>query len=342
LSPLDFTVEGPRTIRFGLAAIKNVGEAAIEGILRSREQAGRFTSLPALCADLDPRLVNKRVLESLIKAGALDSLGVERSRLVAGLDRALESAQSAARDRVVGQESLFGGSDLEIAPAASVLPDVPPWGERERLGYERETLGFYITGHPLAEHAALLRAATNADTSTLGSPGLPEEVSLGGIVTAVRPTRTKKGTTMAYVTLEDLHGTVEVIVFPDLYQKAIALLEGGRVLVVSGKPEEGETSTRFLATDLVPIEEARLRAAREMVVRVTLPLKRPGLLEELHEAFVRNRGPLPVRLEVVAPGSFRVLLAPHAVYRLAASPRAVGEIEALLGEGAVRVGGRGF
>jgi len=332
-SNLHFTVTAPLTIRFGMGAIKNVGEGAIASILESRGAKGQFQTLRDLCEDLDLRLVNKRVLESLIKSGALDSLGFDRARLSADLDRALDGAQSAQHDKIAGQENLFGGIEVAGSALDDRLPEAEPWSDRDRLTYEKESIGFYITGHPLTEFKALLAKATNADSAILAEGG-PQEAIIGGIVAAVRTTKTRKGTYMAYVTLEDMHGVVEVIVFPDLYQKCMPLLDAGRLLIVSGKPEAEEQSVRLIATDVSPIEHARMRAARLIRIQIDLPCDDTAL-ERLYSVFQRNRGSIPVQLVMRAAGQFRALLEPHATFRLNGSPKAYKEIEELLGDGTV-------
>src|SRR5690606_31209904 len=209
LSQLRFTVE-PEGVRFGLTAIKNVGEGAIQSILAVREKlGGKIPSLSALCEDADLRLVNKRVLESLAKAGALDSLcpgdrsvTSRRARLAAGIDRALEQGNRVQKDRDRGQSQLFGFVEDDGAGVPMELPDAEPWPEATLLAYEKEALGLYLSGHPLAAHASDLKEAGARPIAELTEPAA--EALVGGIVTALRLVKTKKGDRMAAFMLEDL------------------------------------------------------------------------------------------------------------------------------------------
>jgi DNA polymerase-3 subunit alpha len=211
-SDRQFTVAGTG-IRFGLAAVKNVGESAIESVIAIRGEGGPFASLSDFCRRVDLRKVNRRVIEGLIKCGAFDGAGARRSQLMEGLDAAMESAQAIQRDRAHGQTNLFGTLDPVEGPD---LPDVEEWPENELLALEKESLGFYITGHPLAG------VAKDLERLTTGSGDLPhvtdgKDVRVGGLVTALKNHRSKKGEAMAFATVEDLQGFVEVVVFPNVY-----------------------------------------------------------------------------------------------------------------------------
>jgi DNA polymerase-3 subunit alpha len=214
-SDIFFTVVG-NDIRFGLAAIKNVGEGAVEAVLRAR-QAGPFQSLFDFCERVDLRAVNRRVVESFIKSGSFDSLDARRSALFAALDRAMDAGQKDQRDREQGQSSLFGRADGDgdghPAAAPDRIRDVSAWGEGERLAFEKESLGFFITGHPLERFRGEMEKWATATTGKLMEMA-DREVSLGGIITALRPIKTRKGDRMATFILEDLEGGVEALVFP--------------------------------------------------------------------------------------------------------------------------------
>jgi DNA polymerase-3 subunit alpha len=224
ISQLYFTPAGA-DIRFGLLAIKNVGENAIRSILEARQKHGRFNSIFDFCEQVDLRVVNKRVIESLIKAGALDSLGHRRSQLFAVVDKAIEGSQKAQRDRDSGQQGLFGMAaaavlcDPKPGYSSHELPNTPEWDEALSLSYEKETLGFYITGHPLAKYAADLSRFSASTTESLTELESGAEVSLGGILTLLKPLKTKKGDRMAVIQLEDLTGSVEAVIFPDPFQR---------------------------------------------------------------------------------------------------------------------------
>jgi DNA polymerase-3 subunit alpha len=221
-SARDFTVvaEG---IRFGLAGVKNVGEGAIESILRAREDAGPFASIVDFASRVDSRRANRRVVESLVKCGALDSLHENRAAVWASLDNALEAGAATQRDRATGQESLFGATGVVPAPAPA-LPDAPAWTDRQRLEYEKEVLGFYVTGHPLASAASLLHrftTVTAADTEEKTG----REVRAGGLITSLRETRTRRGARMAFGTLEDLEGSFDLVIFTEPYAQYESVLK---------------------------------------------------------------------------------------------------------------------
>src|SRR5437667_439233 len=256
VSAVRFSVVGD-TVRFGLAAIKNVGEAAMESILRTRAEAGPFASLEDFCARVDLRLVNRRVLESLIKAGAFDSLGLTRAHLLATADAALESGQRKQRDRAEGQASFFdllpAGAPAPSAPVAEVVPE---WEPDQRLAFEKEVLGFYVSGHPLARFRGVVESLGLTTTAELAAKGHAARVLLFGHATGLKETSTKSGNRMAFFTLEDMDGTVEVTVFPEPYKAAAACLSSREALLVRGRVDDGEKGRVVLADDIRPLEEA--------------------------------------------------------------------------------------
>jgi DNA polymerase-3 subunit alpha len=374
-SQLQFTVEPGVGVRFGLKAIKNVGEGAIQSLLEVRARQGRITSLHSLCEELDLRLVNKRVFESLVKAGAFDSIvkGTPhealpwtelRPRLIAALDAACEHGSRIQDDRARGQAGLFG--ELDAADAAlngsSVnLPVAAPWSEADQLAFEKETLGLYWSGHPVDRHAGELKAFGARSTADLGevvvAPQSPEEAwgpggrkpiepdtAIGGIIAACRALKTRKGERMAVFTLEDAHGGVEIIAFPEAYQRAASLIEPGTMVLVRGKLERDDESVRVLASEILPMEAVRERLAREVAIRLTRPADR-GTFEALGAIFSRHRGDRRVSFEFELPRAsgadgngarrLRVKADISSQIRVRPSSTLVAEIEQLLGAGAV-------
>jgi DNA polymerase III subunit alpha len=371
-SQMRFSVEPAKGVRFGLMAIKNVGEGAIQSLVDVRQKQGRIGSLTALCEDLDLRLVNKRVFESLIKAGAFDSIArgtpydslpsvALRPRLLAAIDAACEYGARAQRDREQGQAQLFGGFD-EPAGAGSTsgaqsmsLPDATPWTESEQLAFEKETLGLYWSGHPVDRFAGALRefgaksigeladAQAAMPRESAWGPGGPKPIepdtSIGGIVATVRPLKTRKGDRMAVFTLEDAAGTVEIVCFPDAFSRSSALIEVGRLVLVRGKLERDDETTRIIASDVAPIETVRERLAREVSIRLRKPADRPTL-EALGAVFSRHRGDRKVSFEVEAgeaPHRLRVRLDVSSQIRVRPSTDLVHDIEQVVGEGAVEL-----
>ncbi|PWT84753.1 MAG: DNA polymerase III subunit alpha, partial [Blastocatellia bacterium] len=369
-SQLRFTVEPGKGVRFGLAAIKNVGEGAIQSLLEVREKQGRISSLHGLCEDLDLRLVNKRVFESLIKAGALDSLadlyGLKdlptialRPRLLTAIDSACEVGARFQRDKELGQAQLFGALAFEQRQAETVisglatLPEAAPWTETDQLSFEKETLGLYWSGHPVDRYAAELRAFGARSTGELADapangargdtwgPGGPKPVepdtSIGGIVAACRPLKTRKGERMAVFVLEDAHGGVEVIAFPETYQRSASLIETGTMVLVRGKLERDEESVRIIASEIVGIESVRERLAREVAIRLRVPAGRQ-VFEALGEVFARHRGDRRVSFEIEVPSAprpLRVRADLSAQVRVRPSSTLIAEVEQIAGTGSV-------
>jgi DNA polymerase-3 subunit alpha len=378
-SQLRFTVEPGRGVRYGLAAIKNVGEGAIASLLEVRQNQGRITSLASLCEDLDLRLVNKRVFESLARAGALDSVARARPeyesmptadlrpRLIAAVDAACEHGARMQRDRMEGQAQLFGvlgheGADGSLsagnAPAGVLLPDARPWSESEQLAFEKETLGLYWSGHPVDRFAAALRefgAKTTGDLAERPAngvvsapapawgPGGPKPIepdtSVGGIVAACRQLKTRKGERMAVFTLEDSQGGVEVIAFPETYQRSGGLIESGTLVLVRGKLERDDESVRLLASEIAPLEGIRERLAREVAIHLRQPADR-GLFETLGEIFARHRGDRRVSFEIELAGAspqLRVRADVSSQIRVRPSSALIAEVEQVVGAGSVEL-----
>jgi DNA polymerase III subunit alpha len=371
-SQLRFTVEPGQGVRFGLTAIKNVGEGAVESLLNVRKTSGRIASLGSLAEDIDLRLANKRVFESLIKAGAMDGLAegtayeslpsqAFRPRLFAAVDAACEYGSRIQRDRDEGQAQLFGALDAAdggngrgSAALTANLPDAAPWTESEQLAFEKETLGLYWSGHPVDRYATALKdlgARTVGDLATITpapprdngwGPGGPKPIepdtTVGGIVAAVRQLKTRKGDRMAVFTLEDSQGGVEVIAFPEAYQRAAALIETGTLVLVRGKLERDDESVRLLASEVAPLDTVRERLAREVAIHLRNADR--GTFEALGEIFARHRGDRKVSFEVEAgepPHRLRVTVDVTAQIRVKPSSALVAEVEKLVGAGSVEL-----
>jgi DNA polymerase-3 subunit alpha len=359
-SELRFTVT-PEGVRFGLTAIKNVGEGAIQSLLGVRKAKGPIKSLQALCEDLDLHLFNKRVFESLAKAGALDSLAGAvqghprdvRPRLVAAVDAACEYGARIQRDRIEGQAQLFGGEDVHEPVADGRLPDAASWSEAEQLAFEKETLGLYWSGHPadryrqdLKEFGArsvgeLAEAPTSPSRADSWGPAGPKPIeadtSVGGIVATVRPLKTRKGDAMAVFTLEDAEGGVEVIAFPEAFQRSGGLIETGTLILVRGRLERDDEAMRLLASEILPLDSLRERLAREVAIRVKMPADR-GIFEALGAVFSRHRGDRRVSFEIEVPSGLKPLRVRADVsqqIRVRPSPTLIAEVEEIVGHGSV-------
>ena len=312
-SERDFTVvaEG---IRFGLAGVKNVGEGAIETIVAEREAAGRFASLPEFAERVDARRVNRRVVESLARCGAFDSLHPNRAAVWGALDAALEAGAAAQRDRDIGQSQLFGGPVAVRGGAA--LPDAPPWTEQERLAHEKEVLGFYVTGHPLDAWAAELARFTDVSATTAAERA-GREVRIGGLLTGLRETRTRRGATMAFATLEDLEGGFELVVFAEPFARLRPLLKEalspppGQApvpLIVSGSCEGGDPP-KLLVRDAFRLAEAAERLSAQVRVRILDREATRDRLLALRQVLEAHRGDCGLLLHLVIPGESETVVA---------------------------------
>jgi DNA polymerase-3 subunit alpha len=254
----DFTPVGDK-IRFGLAAVKNVGEKAVEVILQSRSQDGPFESLFDFCRRVDMTAVNRRVIENLIKCGALDSTGVSRARMFGALDEAMKVGQAHQRDQASNQIDIFAmlGTSSKGGPKPmDIYPQVAEWSSSELLAFEKEALGFYITGHPLDKYDRVLKRIAIGTIAELKEKAVSGEVRLGGVVSALKLRNTKKGERYSNFNLEDKTGFIEVITWPDTYKKCAAMLGSDDPILVKGRLEVGEDRMQVIAADVLPLTEA--------------------------------------------------------------------------------------
>ncbi len=342
-SDRHFTPDGG-SIRFGLTAIKNVGEAAIQSVVEARARLGRFDSLFQFCENVDLRLLNKRVLESLIKAGAFDSLGARRAQLVAVLDRAMELGARRQRETQSGQHGLFAGEGESVSAPALELPDVPEWTETERLAGEKEVMGFFVTGHPLEKFRAQIAALTRHDSSSLESVAHESQVTLAGILTGLRIRPSRKGDLWASANLEDLRGSTELLVFPKALQELKGVLKPDAALVVKGRVRHEENArTKVVVNEARPLEAAVNGVKAELKIRLNLAEVSEKLAEELDELFGAFPGENPVVFELERPGDFEVRLQPRRPRTVRAEDELLSRLRELCGEGAVSLakGGAG-
>ncbi|MDF1701503.1 MAG: DNA polymerase III subunit alpha [Planctomycetota bacterium] len=300
-SEWEFAVEG-ENIRYGLAAIKGVGRSAAEAIANGRapEDGGEpesYASVFDLCERVHLGHVNRSTLESLVKAGALDSTKARRAQVAAVLERALALGQSAAKDRSAGQLGLFGEAASEdVAPD---YPDEPEWPERDLLAWEREHIGYYATNHPLAKHERQLRLLANARTADLDEVPDRTAVTLGGMIRALRTSIVRKGRNegrrMGFFELEDFSGTVECVVFARTYAQLEPLLEPDRIVLLDGKVDRNREMPSLHVDKIVPIEEARRVKAQGVLVR--LRAIQGDVLDRLKQTVTASAGELPLVLE---------------------------------------------
>jgi DNA polymerase-3 subunit alpha len=296
-SRVNFTVVGDK-VRFGLAAVKNVGRNAIENIIEVREDEP-FADLRDFCERIDHRLVTKRVVESLVKAGAFDSWGAGRARLLAVLDPCMDEAQKRQREVARGQISLF---DIAAGPDTGEkvfnnkleLPDIPEYPQKELLAMEKEMLGLYISGHPLHEVKEALVQRTSARLDQLGELPDDAKVTVGGVVASLKQISTRKGELMAFMTLEDVVGSVEVVLFPRVYAAARALIRDDAVLLVRGRLNHQDEAVKIIADGLVRLEDAE-NAVPQLYLKLA-DMEDRELLNRVKQLLTQYRGESPVYL----------------------------------------------
>jgi DNA polymerase-3 subunit alpha len=338
VSDANFTPHGA-AIRFGLAAVKNVGHTAIESIVAGRKKLGRYSSIFEFCEKVDLRLLNKRVLESLIKSGAMDSLG-RRAQLMAVLDKAMDRAQKTQRDAESGQHGLFGIFQEEAPTSNDRLPDMPDWDEPTRLANEKEILGFFITGHPLEKYKDKLmdfNALTTEDIAALKSSTGKDEVYAGGIITNIRVQKSRKGDFYAQGALEDMAGSVEMIVFPETYRR---LGEKVRldvpVLVRGGVRVEEGSNPKLTVSEITPLEEAKPPLPRSLRIRIPLETATEATVDALHGLCRERRGEARVLFDVERQGDFMVVMEAEG-YNVQPDRNFIARVEQLCGRGSVRI-----
>jgi len=340
VSDANFTPHGS-AIRFGLAAVKNVGHNAIESIVAGRKEKGKYGSIYEFCEQVDLRLLNKRVLESLIKSGAMDSLG-RRAQLMFVLDKAVERAEKAQRDAEMGQHGLFGVFQQDdIHAETEKLPDTPDWDEHTRLAAEKEILGFFITGHPLEKYRDKLqdfRALSTADIAAVKfSTGKDESITTAGIIANLRVLKSKKGDFYAQGNLEDMAGSVEMIVFPEAYRKLQEKVKLEVPVLVKGglRIEEG-VNPKLTVNDIVPLEEAKIPLPRALRIRIPIESASEATVDELQALCLQRKGDAKVLFDVERAGDFMVVMEAEG-YNVEPDRNFMARVEELCGRGAVRV-----
>ena len=340
VSDANFTPHG-KAIRFGLAAVRNVGHNAIDSIIAGRTELGRYRSLFEFCEKVDLRLLNKRVLESLIKSGAMDSLG-RRAQLMTVIDRAIERAQKVQRDVESGQHGLFGvfQEEEETQNRNDQLPNVPDWDEHPRLAAEKEILGFFITGHPLERYLDKLtdfHALSTEEMAGMKSSTGKDEICAGGIITTVRVVKSKRGDFYAQGTLEDMSGSIEMLVFPEAYKR---LQDKVRlevpVLIRGGVRIEEGANPKLTVSEITPLEEAKPPLPRSLRIRIPLESATESTVDALHTLFTERKGEAKVLFDVERQGDFMVVME-AAGYNVQPDHTFIARVEQLCGRGSVRI-----
>ncbi len=317
----NFTV-GNGGIRFGLAAVKHVGGAAIDSIIEARKKDGPFKSFYDFCHRVDLRKVNRRVIESLIKCGAFDSLKVRRSQLMEVLDTAIEIAQARQKDEANGQFSLFSSSiegndkkeDTSFEPIK--FPDIDEWPDREKLRYEKEALGFYITGHPLERFRHKMSALGLISLSQLEEIKDATSIKSGVVVADLVEKRSRKGERMAFATIEDETDSAELVIFPDLYSRSASILKDGSPLYIEAKVSKDEREKKLIANDIKYLSEVELPTPKRILIELNAERHNTEDLTALKEILFRYAGDVPTLFKIIIPNNAQVYVALSAKYRV--------------------------
>jgi DNA polymerase-3 subunit alpha len=328
------------SIRFGLRAVRNVGEGASTSVVEYRKKHGRFRDIFHFCEEVDARSLNKRALESLVKSGALDSLGWKRSQQMSMLDAAIEQGQKLRRDRESGQKGLFAvlNPKADAAPPAPEPPDLPEWPLEDILANEKETIGFYVSGHPLEKFAREVSRFCKKSISEIAGEGKNTECTVAGIITDFRERRTKKGDRMAVFNLEDIGGSVETVVFPGAFQKYESYIAVDQPILVSGRFEvDGERSCKIIASEIQPLAGIMERRACALRVSARIDALSADTADLLRALFENSRGETGIEFELYHPEKFRVNIQSSDYVKVKSSPELIAQIENICGRGSVHV-----
>jgi DNA polymerase-3 subunit alpha len=343
-SGADFTPIGDK-IRFGMAAVKNVGSKAVDIILDSRRRDGPFESLFDFCRRVDLTAVNRRVIESLVKCGAFDATNVSRARMMAGLDDAMRAGQAHQRDQESNQIDIFavlGSPSKGGKKPGDLYPQVAEWSPTEALAFEKEALGFYITGHPLDKFDRVIKRLTTGSIAVLKERATPGDVALGGVVSALKLRNTKKGDRYGTFNLEDKSGFLEVIVWPDVYKKCADLLASDDPIFVRGRLEAGEERVQVIANEIASLAQVSAKARsngngsdRHDSERLHLHARESDICAEelarLREMLLEFPGTCTVVLHLYAASQGETVIELPSQVRVAASPELEASVERIFG-----------
>jgi len=325
-------------VRFGLAAVKNVGESAVREILRVRAKRGKFQNPFEVVAGADPRIVNKKVLESLIKAGAFDSLNWRRSQCFHLIDNMIEYSHRIQKMNLTPQSLLFGGSQVGPPDMPAEVREMREWDESLFLSYEKDALGFYITGHPLAQFEKRLQKLTSHSLSQLDEEkDFNSEIRVAGVITSLKSLKTRKDDRFVTFVLEDLSGRIDVVAFPECYKKYYEVLREGNLVWVKGRFMGEGDNRRVSLVEAMPLMDAFQKQAKRIILRIFLPGLEQSVVEELKELLEKNPGQCPVFFELETPQAYRVIAQSLEVRGVGLSDDLSRSVERLLGENSVLI-----
>ncbi len=328
----------PRGLRFGLSAIKNVGVRAVENIIKTRTEHGRFENLFDFCHRVDLRLVNKKTLEGLIQAGAFDSVNLNRSQLFECIEKAIQFGQTSKSQISRGQSSLFEASQrIGKVEACPPMPNAIAWSESEMLSREKAVLGFYVSGHPLRKYELEIDAFV---TARFGNPDAVRSgttVRAAGIISTIKKKVDKKGNMMAFITLEDFSGKGECIIFSDAYRQYQNCLKEDAMVMVIGNGERNGDSLRIIVKEVVPIDHVRDKFTKKVIVSIKLDSIEEEKIATLRKVFERFEGKYPCFFNVIDPNSTELHLYQSTKFNVSLSDDFIRDVENILGQSSVRI-----
>jgi DNA polymerase-3 subunit alpha len=326
-----FTAAGA-DIRFGLAAVRNVGSAVVAAIVAARRAQGAFTSFADFLRKVPASVCNKRVIESLIKAGAFDSLGHPRRGLMLIHEQALDSVIGVKRNEAIGQDSLFGGGEDVVDTTFDVAIPEGEWDKTTLLAFEREMLGLYVSDHPLLGIEHILSANVDCSIAALTADERPDGqiVTVGGLVSGLQRKVTKKGDSWALTMLEDLEGAIELMIFPSAYQLCSTLLAEDTILVVKARLDKREDTAKLIAMEVTQPDLTVADPGRPLTVSLPVTRVTPPIVERLKEVLGTHPGHTEVHLQL-QNGPRTTVVRLDDKLRVTASPALMGDLKQLLG-----------
>jgi len=322
-----------KAIRFGLAAIKNVGEVAVESILKARSESEKFKSLSELCERVDGRTLTRKTIEALVKTGACDGFGQTRATLFSQIERTLARAASILSDKQKGQSSLFGALEEKASPMPDTIKSLPEWPQHELLAHEKELLGFYVTGHPLTPFAPILKKYALANTAQLAELPNRSLTRIGGLISAVQNGVSKKsGKPYSMVTLEDLEGSVQILCMNENYEKFRPLLQANKAILVIGEVNNGEDKPKIFPQEILPLEDAPKKFTKQVHLRLHTAHLQPEQLNSVTELVAAHPGKCPLFLCFMKPAGEIVFVETNERFSVAPSLKLQHEADARFGE----------
>jgi DNA polymerase-3 subunit alpha len=322
-----------KAIRFGLAAIKNVGEAAVEAILKAREEGGKFKTLAELCERVDGRSLTRKTIEALVKTGACDGFGQTRATLFVQIERTMARAASILSDKQKGQSSLFGALEEKSPPMPEAISNLPEWPQHELRAHEKELLGFYVTGHPLTPFAPILEKYCLATTAKLAELPNRSLTRIGGLIAAVQSGMSKKsGKPYAMVTLEDLEGSVQILCMNENYDKYRELFVENKAILVIGEVNTGEDRPKIFPQEIVPLEDAPKKYTKQVHLRLQTAHLKPEDMAAAFELVAAHPGKCPLLLCFMRPAGGTVFMDTNERFGVAPSLKLQQDVDARFGE----------